>query len=86
MVLERNRLTGGGVTAGIDFGFRLLAELGGVELAKEVQLQMEYAPEPPFAGHPSTADAETVKVLKERGLTFFSEIAPIDASLASRIR
>ncbi|WP_348643353.1 DJ-1/PfpI family protein [Rhizobium laguerreae] len=86
VVLDRNRLTGGGVTAGIDFGFRLLSELGGVELAKEVQLQMEYAPEPPFAGHPSTADAETVETLKDRGLTFFSEVAAIDAHLASLIR
>ena len=53
VVIDRNRVTGGGVTAGIDFGLRLLAELRGEDAAKMTQLMMEYDPEPPFdTGHP----------------------------------
>jgi cyclohexyl-isocyanide hydratase len=56
VVADRNRLTGGGVTAGIDFGLTLLAELRGVEVAKLTQLMMEYDPAPPFnTGHPRVA-------------------------------
>jgi cyclohexyl-isocyanide hydratase len=56
VVVDRNRITGGGVTAGIDFGLVLLAKLRGDEVAKVTQLAMEYDPEPPFqAGLPQTA-------------------------------
>lgn len=56
VVADGNRFTGGGVTAGIDFGLRLLAELRGEDTAKLTQLMMEYDPEPPFTtGHPRTA-------------------------------
>src|SRR5437773_9309419 len=48
VVEDRNRITGGGVTAGIDFGLVLLAKLRGDETARLMQLAMEYAPEPPF--------------------------------------
>ena len=49
-------MTGGGVTAGIDFGLSLLAELAGQEAAEAIQLGLEYAPAPPFdAGSPDTA-------------------------------
>ncbi|MBD8548578.1 DJ-1/PfpI family protein [Sphingomonas sp. CFBP 8760] len=48
VVIDRNRMTGGGVTAGIDFGLTLAAHLKGEEAARRVQLLMEYAPEPPF--------------------------------------
>jgi cyclohexyl-isocyanide hydratase len=61
VVVDRNRITGGGVTAGIDFGLRVAAELAGEPLAKAIQLGLEYDPEPPFAcGHPDRADAEIV--------------------------
>ena len=49
VVIDRNRATGGGVTAGIDFGLRLAAELRGEKVAKEIQLLMEYDPAPPYA-------------------------------------
>src|ERR1700752_2039018 len=50
-----------GVTAGIDGALRLAAELRGDEAAQEIQLQMAYAPEPPFnAGTPETAPASIV--------------------------
>ena len=61
VVIDRNRITGGGVTAGIDFGLRLLAELRGDEVAKMTQLMMEYDPDPPFeTGHPRTCDPALV--------------------------
>jgi cyclohexyl-isocyanide hydratase len=56
VVIDRNRVTGGGVTAGIDFGLVLLAMWRGDEVAKVTQLAMEYDPEPPFdAGSPEAA-------------------------------
>ena len=65
-VIDRNRATGGGVTAGIDFGLALLAELAGEPLARSVQLGMEYAPAPPFvSGTPEEAGAETLGRVSE---------------------
>ncbi len=59
VVADRNRFTGGGVTAGIDFGLTLLAELRGKEVAEVTQLMMEYDPAPPFnTGHPRIAGPE----------------------------
>ncbi len=56
VVTDRNRITGGGVTAGIDFGLVLLAKLRGDDAAKITQLAMEYDPQPPFhAGSPKGA-------------------------------
>jgi cyclohexyl-isocyanide hydratase len=61
VVTDRNRITGGGVTAGIDFGLFVVAKLFGEEAAKETQLMMEYNPAPPFnAGSPKTAEKEIV--------------------------
>jgi cyclohexyl-isocyanide hydratase len=62
VVVDRNRITGGGVTAGIDFGLVLLAKLRGDEAAKLTQLAMEYDPEPPFlSGSPKTAEPSTIQ-------------------------
>jgi cyclohexyl-isocyanide hydratase len=62
VVVDRNRVTGGGVTAGIDFGLVLLAKLRGDEAAKLTQLALEYDPEPPFnSGSPKTAEPAIVK-------------------------
>lgn len=62
VVVDRNRITGGGVTAGIDFGLVLLAKLRGVDGAKFAQLAMEYDPDPPFqAGSPKTASPAVVE-------------------------
>ncbi len=56
VVIDRNRITGGGVTAGIDFGLTLLSEIFGVEIAQTTQLLMEYDPAPPFdTGNPRRA-------------------------------
>lgn len=60
-------ITGGGVTAGIDFAFVLLAELAGEPFAQAVQLGLEYAPAPPFqAGRPETAPAEVLAAVEAR--------------------
>ncbi|MGO4871354.1 MAG: DJ-1/PfpI family protein [Roseiarcus sp.] len=54
-------VTGGGVTAGVDFALTLLAELAGRDVAEAVQLNLEYTPQPPFAaGTPATARSEIV--------------------------
>lgn len=69
-VIDRNRATGGGVTAGIDFGLALVAKIAGEELAKTIQLALEYSPKPPFdSGSPAEASDETVK----RVMGIFSE-------------
>lgn len=61
VVRDRNRLSGGGVTAGIDFGLTLAAELAGEELARTLQLVLEYDPQPPYdSGSPERAGAERV--------------------------
>ncbi|HXL55901.1 MAG TPA: DJ-1/PfpI family protein [Chitinophagaceae bacterium] len=61
VVIDRNRITGSGVTAGIDFGLYVVAKLFNEDVAKEVQLMLEYNPAPPFnAGSPKTADKEIV--------------------------
>lgn len=49
IVRDRNRITGGGVTAGMDFALVLLAELQGAACAQTVKLGLEYQPEPPFS-------------------------------------
>jgi cyclohexyl-isocyanide hydratase len=62
VVIDRNRMTGGGVTAGIDFGLTIAAKLCGEESAKIAQLMLEYDPAPPFdTGSPEKAGPELVK-------------------------
>lgn len=64
VVIDQNRMTGGGVTAGIDFGLTLLAELRGEDVAKITQLMIEYDPKPPFnTGHPDTAGPDMVAMV-----------------------
>lgn len=66
VVRDRNRISGGGVTAGIDFAFMLAAELAGVEVAKAIQLGLEYDPQPPFdCGAPEKAGAELEMRLRD---------------------
>lgn len=68
MVVDGNIFTSGGVTAGIDMAFRVVAEIAGEEAAKCIQLQIEYDPEPPFrSGTPFTAHADTVAAQREGG-------------------
>ncbi|MBP0623103.1 DJ-1/PfpI family protein [Cupriavidus consociatus] len=60
-VVDRNRVTGGGVTAGVDFGLHLAAILRGCDVAKMIQLIFEYDPKPPFdVGVPEKAAPEVL--------------------------
>ena len=66
--VDRNRVTGGGVTAGIDFALTLVSILVDRPTAQAIQLRLEYNPAPPFdSGAPDTAPPEIVARLKERG-------------------
>ena len=65
VVRDRNRITGAGVTAGIDFGLALAAELFGPAAAQRIQLAIEYAPAPPFdSGSPDTAPDDIREALR----------------------
>jgi len=65
-VIDRNRASGGGVTAGIDFGLALMAEVAGEEIARATQLGLEYSPNPPFkSGHPDEAQKETMDLVAQ---------------------
>lgn len=67
VVRDGDLITGGGVTAGIDFAFTLLAELAGETVAQAVQLGLEYAPDPPFAaGRPELAPPEVLAAYQAR--------------------
>lgn len=68
VVVDRNRITGGGVTAGIDFGLIVAAHLCGEETAKLIQLLLEYNPAPPFnVGSPENAGEALVEQVKKLG-------------------
>ena len=67
VVFDRNRVTGGGVTAGIDFAFALTAAVRGEEYARLLQLGFEYDPQPPFdSGSPERAGEELVALYHQR--------------------
>jgi cyclohexyl-isocyanide hydratase len=67
VVVDGNIITGGGVTAGIDFGLKVAAEIAGEAVAKTIQLMVEYDPAPPFnSGHPRSADPAILANLRER--------------------
>lgn len=65
--IDRNRITGGGITAGIDLGLTVVAKLVDRRTAEAIQLRMEYNPAPPFnAGSPETAPPEVLELLQSR--------------------
>ena len=67
VVSDGKLMTGGGVTAGIDFALTLVAELAGRNVAEAIQLNLEYAPAPPFAaGDPETAPAAVAQTVRAR--------------------
>jgi cyclohexyl-isocyanide hydratase len=67
VVRDGNVITAGGVTSGIDFAFFVVAELAGPEVAKAIQLGIEYDPSPPFnGGHPDKASDEAKALMVRR--------------------
>ena len=86
VVRDGNVLTGGGITAGIDFALTLAAELIGDEAAQALQLQLEYAPAPPFdAGDPASAPPAVVERLRAQSAASLAERARIVAAAAARL-
>jgi cyclohexyl-isocyanide hydratase len=77
--VDRNRVTGGGVTAGIDFALTLVSIMIDRRTAEAIQLGLEYNPAPPFnAGSPDSAPAEILALQKDR-------IAPAQARRAEAV-
>jgi len=85
VVFDRKRVTGGGVTAGIDLGLAVAATLAGEDAARRIQLQMEYAPEPPFGGSPEAADIATVNALRHPPPAIAKAIKDIDEAAIARL-
>ena len=74
VVVDGNLITGGGVTAGIDFALTVAGEVLGTEAARKIQLGMEYDPKPPFdAGSPERADPAMVAAVQEAAAARQSE-------------
>lgn len=91
VVFDRNRATGGGVTAGIDFGLALVAAIRGEDHARFVQLTLEYDPQPPFdSGSPANAlpdalaryDAVTKRMAADRDARVRAAAARLDQPAA----
>ena len=73
VVKDGNVITGGGVTAGIDFGLSVVAEIAGETVARKIQLGIEYDPAPPFdSGHPDKAPTLKSELLSARYDGFIS--------------
>jgi cyclohexyl-isocyanide hydratase len=84
--IDRNRVTGGGVTAGIDFALTLVSKLVDEKTAQAIQLRLEYNPAPPFnAGSPDTAPKEIVALINERIVPFKARRAEMVARAAARL-
>lgn len=85
--IDRNRMIGGGVTAGIDFGLTLINEIAGRKAAEAVQLMLEYNPAPPFsAGSPTTAPPEIVARITERMEPYRDRRKAMIAQASERLR
>jgi cyclohexyl-isocyanide hydratase len=83
VVIDRNRITGGGVTSGIDFALKLTEILRGPMYAQAVQLYLEYDPQPPFdSGSPKKAP----KIVKDYLLTMFDSVNKQAINIARKIR
>ncbi len=87
VVEDGNIITGAGVTSGIDFGLVVAARLYGEDVAKRLQLGMEYDPQPPFdSGSIATADPETVAFVRERGAELTANRRLAAERLGQRLR
>ena len=84
VVIDRNRITAGGVSSGIDFAFRIIEQLHGRDVAESVQLSVEYDPAPLGGGTPATARPEILervsKLMVKRVAARAAEIAEIAAA------
>ena len=87
VVVDGNVITGGGVTAGIDFALTVAAQAFGPELAQAIQLGIEYDPHPPFdSGSPEHADAAVVAKVRAAAATRQAERqAAVDVAAAKLV-
>jgi cyclohexyl-isocyanide hydratase len=86
VVRDGNLMTGGGVTAGIDFALALIGELAGDEVAAAIELNLEYAPAPPFgAGAPEIAPPAAVETLRKRMAPIVDERRRLAEAAAKRL-
>jgi cyclohexyl-isocyanide hydratase len=84
VVRDGNLFTASGVTAGIDFALTMVAELAGAQVARAIQLQIEYAPVPPFdAGTPEAAPSDIVRAARARGAAMRKEREAIVARVTT---
>lgn len=87
VVIDRNRITCGGVTAGIDCALVIAAEIFGEAAAKEIQLMMEYDPHPPFrSGSPDAADPELVEKVRSGRAAMQKKREELVRRAAARLR
>ncbi|MGO4676080.1 DJ-1/PfpI family protein [Bosea sp. 2YAB26] len=87
VVKDRNRITGAGVTSGIDFALTVVADLLGEDIAREIQLQMEYDPKPPFdGGSPRSASAALVEATRQKIAPFIDRRRLATELAAARLR
>jgi cyclohexyl-isocyanide hydratase len=85
VVRDGRFVTGGGVTAGIDFAITVASLVAGAEIAQAIQLQIEYEPAPPYSGSPETADPAVVDAQRARMAAYRSRMAEVDARVAQRL-
>jgi cyclohexyl-isocyanide hydratase len=84
--VDRNRITGGGVTAGIDFALTLVSMLVDRKTAEAIQLGIEYNPAPPFqSGSPDSAPPEVLALLESRTAPFRQRRAEAVVRAAARL-
>lgn len=86
VVHDRNRITGAGVTSGIDFALNVVSEMFGSDIAQNIQLHMEYDPAPPFnCGSPRTASEEQLKKAQEQAAPFIEKRRQATLKAAARL-
>ena len=86
VVIDGNVVTGAGVTSGIDFALALAAILESEQVAREIQLQIEYDPAPPFdSGSPKSAAREIVEKLKARGAQLYEARKALAARVGKKL-
>jgi transcriptional regulator GlxA family with amidase domain len=87
VVRDRNRVTGAGVTAGLDLGLSLVAQLRDPTYAQGVQLLAEYAPDPPFdAGTPERAPADVTAMIGGMFTGFLAEATSVGRTAFARAK
>lgn len=87
VVRDRNRITGAGVTSGIDFALTVVSEMYGCDIAQNIQLHMEYDPAPPFhCGSPRTASKEQLKEAQEQVAPFIEKRRQATLKAAAKLK